>query len=166
MINKPLQIVGAIIGGLLLVGIVAIGIGLLLNYLTVENDYYANYSDIESERFEREFFPPSFPASAYDIHKQTDSDAGTIWMRFQLPEDDKEHMVAGLEELSENQINSEILIPPARDVDWWFHNLKQLEPKKTDSLDADLYIEECSGVFHEGYYAVDKKGSYIYYWCS
>ncbi len=148
-----------------IIGIIFFASILLINYLTVTNYYYPSYSDIDPVRFERDYFPREMPTGAFDIHKQIDGDMGVTWIRFQASEDDKDKMVINLRKLTPEEINPGILFFPARDVDWWFDNLRQIEPDD-ENLDADIFVtEECAGLLETGYIALDKDSLNVYYWC-
>jgi hypothetical protein len=155
-----------IIGILLFIGVLFLVTVLIDYYLTIENDYYSSYSDIDPARFESDYFPTKMPESAFDIHKQTDWDMGATWIRFQVSNDDKKKMIEGLRKLTQQEIDPDILFSPERDVDWWFDNLRQIEPEDVNNLDADVFAEKGGGIFDSCYFAVDKDSLYVYYWCS
>lgn len=127
------------------------------------SEYYSTYEVAEKRgAIQSGWIPASVPRTATAIYEQHDLDSNEVWLRFNLPADERDKLVAGLRNLTNDEILKIKLRYPNK-VNWWFEGLSQQSPANDNALNADIYkIKEEKG--KTAYLAIERNSSKVYYW--
>lgn len=109
--------------------------------------------------------PKIISGAANEIHEQYNLDTHEVWIRFELPENEKIAIIQNLRKLSDKEILKTPFKYPSNTT-WWFEELIQKSPDNNNALNADVYLFPCEGIEGRGYIAFDCCSAEVYYWCN
>ena len=96
---------------------------------------------LSSDLARRGWVPEWLPAEARNVHIQHDIDTNEEWLRFEVDEEHRSALVAGLQSLSPAEIRAVTVRSPRR-APWWFEGLIQQEPANDGALNANIFRGE------------------------
>lgn len=136
-------------------------------YLENGENIYSYYPTFESAKNEgsigegSSWIPMIILSSATEIHEQHNLDTNKVWIRFNLPSNEKNKIISGLRKLSHQKIERIELRHPWRAGDWWFEGLIQQQPYNDNALNAEIYWADD---LRNSFLAIDCCSLRVYYW--